>query len=366
MSVEQIHRKPRILVAPLDWGLGHATRCIPVIKQLIANNAEVIIAAEGPHKLLLSGEFPEASFIQLDGYRVNYAKTRAGLLRKIFFQIPKILKAIRAENVWLQKVVRDQRIDAVISDNRFGLYHTKIPCIFITHQLLIKSPFGAGSEKFLQKWNYKNIHRFSACWIPDNEGIENLAGNLSHPDKKPIVPLRYIGVLSRFEKKDVKEKKDHLLFILSGPEPQRTIFENKIINEISQYNGTAIIVRGLPGNPTVIPSTGMIQFHNHLPADELNKEMAKAEYIISRSGYTTVMDLVKLKKKSILVPTPGQTEQEYLAGYLMQKKIALVTNQKTFSLTAALHQAANFNYSFIETDDEKLKTAIKELVQALG
>ena len=366
MPVEQIHRKPRILVAPLDWGLGHTTRCIPVIKGLIANNAEVIIAAEGPHKLLLSNEFHEATFIHLDGYRINYAKTRAGLLRKIFFQIPKILKTMRSENEWLQKVVQDQRIDAVISDNRFGLYHTKIPCIFITHQLLIKSPFGAGSEKILQKWNYKNINRFSACWIPDNEGIENLAGNLSHPDKKPIVPIHYIGALSRFEKKEAEEKKDRLLFILSGPEPQRTIFENKIINEISHYNGTAVIVRGLPGSPSIIPSTGMIEFYNHLPAEELNKEIAMAEYIISRSGYTTVMDLVKLKKKSILVPTPGQTEQEYLAGYLMQKEIAVSVNQKTFSLTAALQKAANFNYRFIETEDEKLKVAVKEFVQALG
>lgn len=366
MSVEQIHRKPRILVAPLDWGLGHATRCIPVIKELIANNAEVIIAAEGPHKLLLSGEFPEATFLQLDGYRVNYAKTRAGLLRKLLFQIPKLLKAMRAENLWLQKVVQDQGIDAVISDNRFGLYHAKIPCIFITHQLSIKSPFGRGSEKILQKWNYKNINRFSACWIPDNEGIDNLAGSLSHPDKKPVIPLRYIGALSRFEKKKIEEKKGHLLFILSGPEPQRTIFENKIINEISHYNGTAVIVRGLPGNPSIIPSTGMIRFYNHLSADELNKEIAAAEYIISRSGYTTVMDLVKLKKKSILVPTPGQTEQEYLADYLMQKKKALVINQKTFSLTAILQQAAIFNYRFIETGDEKLKATVREFVQALG
>jgi UDP-N-acetylglucosamine transferase subunit ALG13 len=366
LSVEQIHRKPRILVAPLDWGLGHAPRCIPVIKQLIANNAEVIIATEGPHKLLLSREFPEAVLIHLDGYRINYAKTRAGLLGKMFFQIPKILKAIRSENKWLQKVVQDQRIDAVISDNRFGLCHKEIPCIFITHQLLIKSPFGTWSEKKLQKWNYKNINKFSACWIPDNEGDENLAGSLSHPGKRLSVPLRYIGVLSRFQKKEIKEKKNHLLFILSGPEPQRSIFENKIINEISHYNGTAVIVRGLPGSPSLIPSTGMIQFHNHLPAEELNKEIAMAEYIISRSGYTTVMDLVKLKKKSILVPTPGQTEQEYLAGYLMEKGIAVTMNQKLFSLTPALPEAANFNYRFIETEDEKLKVTVKEFVQALG
>jgi uncharacterized protein (TIGR00661 family) len=366
LSVEQIHRKPRILAAPLDWGLGHTTRCIPIIKELIANNAEVIIAAEGPHKILLSREFPEATFIHLDGYRVKYAGTRIGLFRKLFFQIPKILKVIRTENEWLRQVVKDHWIDAVISDNRFGLYHKEIPCIFISHQLLIKSPFGNRSEKILQKWNYKKINKFSACWIPDNEGTENLAGNLSHPVKKPAVPVRYIGVLSRFEQKNTEEKKDHLLFILSGPEPQRTIFENKIINEISHYAGTAVIVRGLPGSLSVIPSTGMIQFYNHLPAEELNQEMAMAEYIISRSGYTTVMDLVTLKKKSILVPTPGQTEQEYLADYLLQKEITLAVNQKTFSLMAALKNAENFNYKFIETNDKKLKMAIKEFVQALG
>jgi uncharacterized protein (TIGR00661 family) len=365
--MEKPVRKPRILVAPLDWGLGHTTRCIPIIRELLARDVDVWLAGESPQKELLQQEFPDLPFLPLEGYRVKYARTGIGMLLSIFRQTQKIIYAIKKENEWLKKMVAEHEFDAVISDNRYGLHHADIPCIFITHQLTIKSPLGKWTEKVLQKKNYRYINRFTECWVPDAEGDNNLAGILSHPQKKPAVPVCYIGSLSRFRITNEPVKNNHLLVIVSGPEPQRSIFENKIIQEIAHYPSTATVVRGLPGSDSLIPSTGMIKFYNHLPAGELNKEMEQAEYIISRSGYSTVMDLVKLKKKSILIPTPGQTEQEYLAGYLSQKQIAFCVHQKDFLLTTSIKNASQFSYQLPCLDSgQLLEVTISKLLSSLN
>jgi UDP-N-acetylglucosamine transferase subunit ALG13 len=373
-------RKIRILVAPLDWGLGHATRCIPVINELRRQGCDVWVAGEGPQEMLLKQEFPDLPFIPLPGYRVNYAQSASGMLWSMFSQSGKILAAIKQENNWMKKMVSEHGFDAVISDNRYGLYHKNIRSVFITHQLTIKSPLGKWTEKLLQKINYHYINRFSACWVPDEGGENNLAGELSHPIKKPGTPIRYIGPLSRsktqheissspLEPVPLKREaggKDHLLIILSGPEPQRTILENKIIEDIAHYPATATIVRGLPAVSTIIPSTNSIKFYNHLPAEELNKEMSLAEYIISRSGYSSIMDITKLQKKSILIPTPGQTEQEYLGQYLLQKEFALCISQKEFLLTKALQKAERFSYQLPSfPGDNKLGDAIEQLIASL-
>jgi uncharacterized protein (TIGR00661 family) len=360
-------RKPRILVVPLDWGLGHATRCIPIITELIGQNCDVWLAGEGAQENLLRLEFPNLPFLALEGYRVQYSRSALGLLLSIFRQTHKILGAIKKENAWLQKMVREHAIDAVISDNRYGLYHPAIPCIFITHQLRIKSPLGKWSEKLLQKRNYHYINRFTECWVPDAAGDNSLAGDLSHPENQPAIPVKYLGILSRFDIKNIPGKKDHVVVILSGPEPQRTLLEEKIIKEISYYPGTATIVRGLPGLETFIPSTGMIRFYNHLAVDELNREIQEAEFVISRSGYSTIMDIMKLRKKSILVPTPGQTEQEYLGNYLLKKQMAICVSQKDFSIIPALQKARQFSYRhFLPGNEETLPPVILKFIQSLS
>jgi len=334
----------KLLVAPLDWGLGHATRCVPVIRDLLNNNCEVWLAGEGKQEKLLREEFPLLVFLPLKGYRIKYAKN--GLTGKILLQIPSLLRSIREENKWLKEQVNKFGFEAVISDNRYGLHHEKIFSVFITHQLFIKSSLGKWSEKILQKWNYKFINRFHECWVPDEEGENNLSGELSHPVKMPLIPTKYIGPLSRFERKNIDAIKNHLLIILSGPEPQRTILENKVIDQIVNYPATATIIRGLPGERNIIPSTNTIHFYNHLSSEELNREAMKAEFFISRSGYSTIMDIAALQKKSILIPTPGQTEQEYLADRLMKKQFAYCVYQNNFSLLKNVEEARNFEYRF--------------------
>ena len=357
-------RKLRILVAPLDWGLGHATRCIPVIYELVKQDWAVWLAGEGAQEILLKNEFPELPFLSLKGYRVRYGGSWNGLLWSVFLQLPRILKTINEENDWLKKVVNEYQFDAIIADNRYGLYHSSVPSVFITHQLTIKTPFGKWSEHFLRMINYRFINRFTGCWIPDEEKKNGLAGELSHPSPMPAIPVHYISILSRLKKKNIEEKKNHLFISLSGPEPQRTILENKIIDDISQYKGTACIVRGMPGISTLIPSTSDIRFYNHLPAEEFNKEMEMADYVISRSGYSTVMDIVTLEKKSILIPTPGQTEQEYLAKYLTQKQFAFCITQNKFSLTDSMKKAIEFDYKkTLRTNKSILPLLIKSLLE---
>lgn len=343
MEPPQTTLNPTILIAPLDWGLGHATRCIPIIHALIRKNCNILIAAEGKVKSLLSKEFPQLQFIDLKGYRVQYSKNSWMLPFRIGKQIPKILSTIQYENERLKEIVKEQNVHGIISDNRYGFYHERIPSVFITHQLRIRTPFGKWVNDFLQKLNFQYINRFSECWVPDNETETNLSGELSHSQKKPSVPLKFIGPLSRFQNSSAGEEKG-VLILLSGPEPQRTIFENLLVQQLNEYKDPVVLVRGLPGERSQLKLSSNISVHNHLPAEEFNKKMNEASIVISRCGYSTVMELARLRKKSILIPTPGQTEQEYLAKHLMKNKLALCIEQKKFRLKNALELSQTFNY----------------------
>jgi hypothetical protein len=337
-------RIPKVLVAPLDWGLGHATRCIPIINQLLVAGCETIIASEGSQSLLLRAEFPGLKHTELRGYRIKFGGNRLQSLFRIILQIPKILIQIKRENSWLKRYLREEKIDMVITDNRYGLYSPKIFSVFITHQLMICTPFGKIVEKTLQKINYRFINKFNCCWIPDMEKENGYAGKLSHPPRLPRVPLFYIGLLSRFEIRKSFSARYDILLLLSGPEPQRTIFEQLLIKECKKIPGRILLVRGLPADKNqgnVFPG---IESHNHLPATLLNNIICESDFIVCRPGYSTVMDIVKLGGKSIMVPTPGQTEQEYLAAYLLENKVACCIRQENFSLCRAMEMAANFPY----------------------
>ncbi len=359
-------QKLRILVTPLNWGLGHATRCIPVIRELLAQDCEVIIGSSGPSVVLLKNEFPALHHIEAPAYTVKYSRRKWFFPLKLLLQYPKLKKQVTKENEWLQEAVDRYSIDAVISDNRFGMYHGKVPSVIVTHQLAIKTGLGTLANYFAQKKNYAYLSKFSACWVPDYPSKPGLAASLSHPQKKPSFPVAYIGPLTRFEKIETTEIKNHLLIIVSGPEPQRTIFENKILDDIHRYNGTATIVRGLPGSASLIPSSNSIQVYNHLPAEELNKEMLKAEYIISRTGYTTIMDIAALSKKGILIPTPGQAEQEYLGRLCVEEQTAFIVAQNKFSLLSAIEAASQFAYTPMPITDQALLTkAVQHFLSTL-
>ncbi len=332
----------KVLVAPLDWGLGHATRDISIIHALIANGYEVVIGAEGAQASLLQTEFPSLQILSLDGYRVRYSKSKWGFLFKILVQVPRLRRVIKKENHWLDTVIDQQQIDLVISDNRFGLYTKKIPCIFITHQLTVKAPF-VWAEKMMQQVNYYYINQFSSCWVPDMAGTENAAGILSHPVKLPLTKVQYIGLLSRFHLQSETKKYDYCI-LLSGPEPQRTLLEEKILSGIGSINGKILLVRGRPGSNEVIKVPENVEVKNHLPGPELQKAILQSEYIVCRGGYTSLMELFSLQKKMLLIPTPGQTEQEYLAKKLVENGFCLSVTQDQLNCVEHFAMVKNFDY----------------------
>jgi UDP:flavonoid glycosyltransferase YjiC (YdhE family) len=349
----------KILVVPLDWGLGHATRDIPLIYEILNAGCDVVIAAEGKHAALLQQEFPQLTILPLPGYRIQYAQKGWLFGWKIIQQIPKILRSVRHEQQWLQDVVKTHDIQGVISDNRFGLYHQDIPCVFISHQLLIKTPFGGFTERLLQKLNYKYIRRYSACWVPDFAGDNNLSGILGHPRKLPP-NTTYIGCLSRFKPRENVARLYDLLVLISGPEPQRSNLEKLILEQIKELPIRALIVSGRPDAPQRQQITPNVLQVNHLNAQELNDAMLASGMVLSRSGYTTLMDLAKLNKKAILVPTPGQSEQEYLGTYLMEKGYFYSLPQEKFNLAKALEGAAAFPFRSFphEQDMEQYKKVV--------
>ncbi len=354
-----------ILIAPLDWGLGHATRCIPIINHLLKLQCNVVIATEGKQHNLLKNEFPQLQFVHLSGYNVRYSNKKRFFNLKIIFQLPKLIYAIRKEKKWLQQYLLNNKINAVISDNRYGLFHISVQSIFITHQLTIKANFPF-IEKMLQKLNYRHINHFSACWVPDQCGKNTLAGKLSHPAILPAIPVTYIGVLSRFQILNSTIKRYKLLIVLSGPEPQRTLLEKMLLQQLEKIEQPVLFVRGLPGNAAYLSDQKYITFHNHLPANQLEQAFQQSQYLISRCGYTTVMDICKLNIKSILIPTPGQTEQEYLAEHLQKQGFSLSANQEGFNLVNELKNAEKFEYKFPDFDMEKYQTILTEFVESLS
>ncbi len=363
MSTHTLVQK-KVLVVPLDWGLGHATRDIPLIHELLNAGCEVLIAAEGKHAALLSREFPQITILPLPGYHIQYSQKGLFFGLKIIQQIPKIWKAVRYEQAWLRKTVADLGIDAVISDNRFGLYHPDIPCVFISHQLLIKTPFGGITERLLQRINYKYIRRYSACWIPDFAGEPNLSGILAHPGTLPE-HTTYLGCLSRFEPMENVEKKYDLLALISGPEPQRTNLEELLLAQVKQIPGMkALIVSGRPDQAEKREIAPGIFQVSHLGAKELNEAMLASDMVLSRSGYTTLMDLAKLNKKAILIPTPGQSEQEYLGKYLMQKGYFYSLPQHQFNLQKALEAVKTFPFTTFQHGQDM--QAYKNVVQTFA
>lgn len=356
------NRKLRILVAPLDWGLGHTTRCIPIIREFQDQNCDVFIAAEGATEALLRSEFLNARFLSLRGYRIRYPR-HANLKFWLLAQLPRLLLTSWRENRWLKKIIKEHNIDAIVSDNRFGLYNSQITSIYITHQLKIITG-NRLTEKIAQKLHYYIIGKFNACWVPDqHEG--GLGGELSHPEKMPQ-NVKYIGPLSRFDRIPGLQKKYDLLVTLSGPEPQRSIFEKMILKDLKSINGSILLVRGLPGSKKNISHDNAgVTIVNHLSAAELNLVMQQSHITISRSGYTTIMDLLKVGQKAILIPTPGQTEQEYLARYLQEKQIFMSAEQNKFSLCNALSELQNKDLHLPDIDMNQYKAVITEFVESM-
>ncbi len=320
-------KQKRILVAPLNWGLGHTTRCLPIIKALENHNFEPILASDGASLELLKKEFPHLQHIELPSYNISYSFSRATFKIKLIALTPQIFKAIREERKVTQKLLHSLKLDGIISDNRLGVQHKKIPSVYITHQLNVFS----GSTTWLSSRLHRFlIKKFKQCWIPDFNSSKNLSGRLGHL-KKRRSKLKYIGPLSRLKNKASIRKYD-ILAVLSGPEPQRTIFEKKLITELSSSKKQVLFIKGIIEPQQKTWQENNITFYNYMDSFQLENAFNESGIVVCRSGYSTIMDLVKLNKKAYFIPTPGQYEQEYLAKRLKHYGYVPFCKQNEFNL----------------------------------
>lgn len=315
------------MVAPLNWGLGHATRCIPIITTLLDQGHRVVIASDGEALRLLKKEFPRLPAVSLPSYDITYSEKAKDFKLKMFLQTRHIRKTIKAEHKALKNYIPLLHIDAVISDSRFGMYSSLVPSVIISHQLTVLSGKTTAISSFIHR---SYLKKFDECWVPDYNDAENLSGILGHP-KKTLNNVKYIGPLHRM-KKEVLRQKYNIAVILSGPEPQRSMLEKILLEQLKKYNGTILIVQGLVGKEVRRKQLKNIELVNFLTTQELETVINQSGLIIARSGYTTVMDLAALEKKAFFIPTPGQPEQEYLAHYLKEKKIAPFAKQEDFTI----------------------------------
>lgn len=312
-------KKARILFSPLNWGLGHAVRSVPILRELSERGYEIILAGDGFALEFLRKEFPTFQSLSLPSFVIRYSRRNSQIIA-ILKAFPKIVFASWKEHRQLQRLIKEWDIDLVISDNRFGLFTKKIPSIYITHQLTVRMPAGFRFlEPLVRKIHRLIISTYTYCWIPDEPGSLNLSGDLSHNQDLPN-NARFIGVLSRFQESEFSpdsEKKYDFLFLLSGIEPQRSMLENKIKTLFSnQTDCRAILVRGIPGLENEPDLTEDLKIINQTSGEELKSLLAKSDIVVCRSGYTSAMELAAIGKKAILIPTPGQPEQEYLGDYL--------------------------------------------------
>lgn len=326
-------------------------------------NCEVTVAASDAAAALLQAEFPQLHFLNLPAYNITYSRDKRWLPFKILIQIPKILKAVKAEHVWLKKLLLTHNFNAVISDNRYGFYNINISSVFITHQLQVRTSLNLLTN-IMRRLLYKRINNFNECWVPDYAGSLNIAGRLSHPPVFPIIPVKYLGPLSRF-KQNVQIKIAYkYLFIISGPEPQRTIFEKTILAFVKTIKDKCIIVRGKPEKNKPVEEIAQCKIYNHLNTKDLAAAFNASEFIVSRCGYTSVMEILSLQKKSILIPTPAQTEQEYLAKRLMQQKWCYAFLQHQ-NFSEHLINAQSFIYDLPQISTTSYKSILADFISRL-
>ena len=339
MEIPRLPLRPRkILVAPLNWGLGHATRCVEVIRTLQQAFPEAVIhlASDGAAGKWLTQRFPLLPYHEIPGYHVRYP-ANARLIRKMAFSAPKLALAICREHRWLLKFVKQEQIDLVVSDNRYGLWSRKCFSVLVTHQLQLL-PAGPASRPLMWLTTLivrRFIAKFDQCWVPDFAESPGLAGKLSHPPGRLPQNLRYVGPLSRFATLghiDPPAIIPDVFCVLSGPEPQRSILLSSVIQFLIPLRGNAVVVAGSDDIAACKDLPTHITLYPDLPDHQMAGYLKFSKQIISRSGYSTIMDLHYTGGNPLFIPTPGQTEQKYLAKLHKQLGNAEWVEQKEFDL----------------------------------
>lgn len=357
----------RILITPLDWGLGHSTRCIPIIRRLRELDAEPVIGADKGPLALLRDAFPDLPHVRVPGVEVRYAKG-ASQTWAMATQFPAMLRSVREEHHLFLNLRRQLQLDAVISDQRFGIRAEGLPSVIITHQLFPFTPFAQG---VLRRINLRSVARFDRCWIPDDAQEPGLAGELSHGRNVPH-NARYIGPISRMDpaRAIASEQKYRIVCVISGPEPQRTLLEEELMRQLPRIEGRHLLVRGKP-EPVLDETIGNVRRLSHLGGDALTGALLQAELIVSRTGYTTLMDLARIGRSALVIPTPGQEEQEYLGQLHSRSGRFFVQRQDAMDLQKALEASrdtgqATSAKALGNDRDDALEHALQDLARLIA
>lgn len=356
----------KVLVSPLSWGMGHATRVMPIIKELLLHGHEVGVAATGMALEVLIKDFPDLKYYDVVDYCSPY--TCDGFsLNKLFRTLPLIYRDIYREHELINKIIENENYDLVISDNRYGVYSKRKPSLFIAHQLRFSMPGGISVIEFLSEYFNKYCHKkFDKILVPDNSPEDGaLAGKLSYAKKYYIGKnIYYIGIISGVRKLKVEENLDYLISI-SGPKEQKMSLQKIIMEQVTSLPGKKVVLLGDPGVKKEYKLDTRTLVKPFANRKEMSQLMNRAKFLVTRSGYTTVMEIAELQKKKVLfVPTPGQTEQEYLSRYYEDKKWFHSVNQEDLCLTKDVEVAARFmGFPKMAGSEENIKKLYKEVIE---
>lgn len=337
--------RQRILVAAMDWGLGHAARCVPIVKALQACGRDVWLGGSGHSLAFLQQECPGLPAVTLPAYNIRYGN-RIPLWAMLLWQLPRFVFTIIREHRVVSRFVVANKIEGIISDNRYGCRVKGVPSVLVTHQLKLIWPpalrwFGGVGNAILV-WQ---VRKFSACWVPDDPRIK-LTGVLTDVRVK----FRFIGFLSRFAFRESETNKYDMLVLLSGVEPQRSILEQKLLPQLATFQGKVMLARGIGGGRQTLRSTPFnVEVVDILTGSDLESALQHSALVICRSGYSTLMDLIAMQKNAVLIPTPGQTEQEYLAAVCKALNFAWFEPQNSFDLSQAIMSGQDYT-GFKEVD----------------
>jgi len=331
--------KTTVFICPLDWGLGHASRMIPVIDRYISGGYHVILGGSGKSGELLKATFPVIPFIVLPSPEIKYSGKGLFPVLSLLWQIPAMMLSAYSEHQHIKKIVNQYHVDIIISDNRYGLYCKTVYNIFVTHQISPVLPvMFKWAEYLLYRLLRIAIQQYDECWIPDFSGADNLTGKLSHRFKLPR-NARFIGILSRFSKNSAQDTLNpgyKLVVILSGPQPQLSAFTQRIMEQACQLELKTLIIAGLQQIQSFSPQITVVP---HLEISEFKNALIHADVVVCRAGYSGIMDLFTLRKSAIIVPTPGQTEQQYLAEYLSEKGFFTYVKQSQLALNEIMKKS---------------------------
>lgn len=378
----------KILVAPLDWGLGHATRCVPIVKEFLRQGAEVELAVVKANAGFFREVFPELRQRVAPGYNVVYPKYGFNMALWLLKNSAHLNAVMRYEKRYAEEMVERHGYDVLFSDNRFAFFSKKAYSVYMTHQRRIAFPPAvAALEGVGVRWHRARMRNFDEVWVPDVEAAPGYAGALSHlpalrgAENTPKV--KFVGPLSRFDEVAGSLKtsgldagelpagnkcagKYRVVAVISGVEPARTQFENRLRDILRDVPGNHLMILGKPQAPRRHWTEGNIEFVTHLSTGDFANAVRNADWVISRGGYSTVMDMAYLGAKCVFVPTPGQYEQVVLARDLATAGYAVSIPANRLSVESLLGAFKN-NVALPRPESSGvLENAVKDLFSRVG